>query len=102
MGKTRNKKVTIRLTESEYQTLKNKSQHLQMKMEPFLRKLICDDRIIEKPIEEWSSILRQISGVSTNVNQIAKKVNCGNPVLFEELTLVEDMLSQIWEKVKKI
>ena len=99
--KVRNRKITVRLTDSEREHLQLQSDLTGIKVEPFVRNLIMESNMKARPQEEWAELLRQASGIAANVNQIAKKVNSGEPAEEETLRLVLDMQNQIWAKLKE-
>ena len=45
-------------------------------------------------------MLRQISAVGNNINQIARTVNTRKYATKEELAMIETLLAKIWDKVK--
>ena len=99
--KIRNRKITVRLTDAERDHLQEQAELVGLKIEPFVRNLILGVTMKPRPQEEWAALLRQTSGVAGNVNQIARKVNSGEPVTAEMLRLLLDMQRQIWAKLKE-
>lgn len=98
----RKRKVTVRLTEKERAALREKVMESGLCMEPFLRNLIAEKEMKARPQEEWAALVRQVSGVANNINQIAKKVNTEDAVTMGQLRLLEDMLSQIWDRLMDV
>ena len=49
---------------------------------------------------ELPELLRQISAVGNNINQIARTVNTRKYATKEELAMIETLLAKIWDKVK--
>lgn len=99
--KLRERKITVRLTDAERDHLQEQAELVGLKIEPFIRNTILGIQMKPRPKEEWAELLRQTSGVSNNVNQIARKVNSGDPATAEALRLVLDMQKQIWNKLKE-
>lgn len=99
--KVRNRKITVRLTDTEREHLQLQADLTGLKVEPFVRKLIMGSDMKARPQEEWAELVRQTSGIAANVNQIAKMINCGTPVMDETLRLILDMQNQIWAKLKE-
>ncbi len=99
--KVRNRKITVRLTDSEREHLQLQADLTGLKVEPFVRNLIMEINMKARPQEEWAELLCQASGIAANVNQIAKKVNSGEPGSEETLRLILDMQNQIWFKLKE-
>lgn len=99
--KVRNRKITVRLTDAEREHLQVQADLTGLKIEPYVRNLIMESNMKARPQEEWAELLRQTSGIAANVNQIAKRVNSGDPVTEETLKLILDMQNQIWAKLKE-
>lgn len=99
--KLRERKITVRLTDAERDHLQEQAELVGLGIEPFIRNTILGTRMKPRPKEEWAELLRQTSGVSNNVNQIARKVNSGEPATVEALRLVLDMQKQIWDKLQE-
>ena len=91
----------MRLTDAERLHLQVQADLTGLKIEPYVRNLIMECNMKARPQEEWAELLRQTSGIAANVNQIAKKVNSGDPVTEETLRLILDMQNQIWAKLKE-
>jgi hypothetical protein len=99
--KIRNRKITVRLTDTEREHLQLQADLTGLKVEPFVRNLIMGSDMKARPQEEWAELLRQASGIAANVNQVSKKANSGAPVTEETLRLILDMQNQIWAKLKE-
>ena len=99
--KLRERKITVRLTDAERDHLQEQAELVGLGIEPFIRNTILGIRMKPRPKEEWAELLRQTSGVSNNVNQIARKVNSGDPATVEALRLVLDMQRQLWDKLQE-
>lgn len=99
--KLRERKITVRLTDAERDHLQEQAELVGLGIEPFVRNTILGIQMKPRPKEEWAELLRQTAGVSNNVNQIARKVNSGDPATEEALRLVLDMQKQIWDKLQE-
>ena len=69
-------------------------------MEPAIRRLIMGVNLRPRPPDELPELLRQISAVGNNINQIARTVNTRKYATKEELAMIETLLAKIWDKVK--
>ena len=85
------KRVSLRLDRTEYAHLKQLSMDTGLKMEPVIRRLIVGAELRPRPPDELAELLRQLSGMAVNINQIAKQTNTeqevGNAVLIALLDL---------------
>lgn len=75
MGKIRKRKITIRLSEKEYAHLNEQADLVQLGIEPFVRNLIMGKKMKPHPKEEWTEIMRQMSAIGNNINQMAYRAN---------------------------
>lgn len=98
--KLRERKITVRLTDTERDQLLKQADLVGLKIEPFVRNVILGVKMQPRPAEEWAELLRQTSGIASNINQIAKRANSGDRVTEETLRLIADMQTQIWDKLK--
>lgn len=69
------KKLTVRVTEREYEHLKALSEQSGLKMEPAIRKLIMGVELRPRPPDAYADLLRELSAIGNNINQIAYWAN---------------------------
>lgn len=93
--------VLFRLNEMEHRHLKEQVQLSGLPMEQYLRNLVAGQRIRAKPPEELPEILRQLSAIGNNINQIAKVANTYKRVSEEDIRSIQEMQKAIWQKVKQ-
>ena len=75
MGRIRKKQILIRLSEKEYRHLTEQADLVQLGIEPFVRNLIMGIRMTPHPKNEWTEIMRQMSAIGNNINQMAYRAN---------------------------
>ena len=102
MGKIRSKKISIRLSEKEYLHLKEQAGLVGLKIEPFLRNLISGVKMKPRPQEEWAELIRQISAVGNNINQIAHRANIHGLTDKQTLFNVQQELAKIRQKMDEL
>ena len=102
MGKIRSKKISIRLSEKEYAHLKEQADLAGLKIEPFLRNLISGVKMKPRPQEECAELIRQISAVGNNINQIAHRANIHGLTDKQTLFNVQQELAKIWQKMDEL
>ena len=102
MGKIRSKKISIRLSEKEYTHLKEQADLAGLKIEPFLRNLISGVKMKPRPKEEWAELIRQMSAVGNNINQIAHRANIHGLTDKQTLLNVQQELAKIWQKMDEL
>lgn len=96
------KRLSLRLTPEEYEHLKQISEVSGLKMEPVLRQLIMGAELRPKPPAQWAAILRQLSGIGTNINQIARVANAYECVRQEDIDSIIKMQNSLWQLVKSL
>ena len=102
MGKIRSKKISIRLSEKEYLYLKEQADLAGLKIEPFLRNLISGVKMKPRPKEEWAELIRQVSAVGNNINQIAHRANIHGLTDKQTLLAVKVSLDKLWQKMDEL
>ena len=81
-------KITVRLSQAEAARLNALASECGSKKEPLIRNLIMGVEIKPRPTEEQLRLIREISGIANNINQItrlANTVKSVSPTQVEEL-----------------
>lgn len=94
--------VLFRLNEQEHRHLKEQTALSGHSTEQYIRSLIAGAEIKQRPPGELSEILRQLSGIGTNINQITKIANTKHFVRQEDLEYITQMQMKIWQLVKRL
>lgn len=76
----RNLEFHIRLNDIEYDKLEEMSLKSNMTKSEVIRKLILEKEIKEKPGLEFYEVMKELSKIGVNLNQIAYKVNKNNVI----------------------
>lgn len=93
----RDKKVTIRLTQDEYNKLNNETQKLNMSMSELIRHKILNKKVKVKS-KLSTQIVYELNRIGNNLNQIAK--HCNTTKTIDKLVLQQ--LVDIEKELKKI
>ena len=96
------KRVSLRLNSAEYAHLKQLSVDTGLKMEPVIRRLIVGAELRPRPPDELAELLRQLSGMAININQIAKVANASGFVRMEDIAQIKAMQGMLWQAVKEL
>ncbi len=96
------KRVSLRLDSTEYAHLKQLSMDTGLKIEPVIRRLIVGAELRPRPPGELTELLRQMSGVAANINQIAKVANASGFVRMEEIDHIKAMQEMLWQMMKAL
>lgn len=94
--------VLFRLNEQEHQHLKEQAALAGCATEQYIRRLITGADIKPRPPGELADILRQLSGIGNNINQIAKIANTYGRVRQEDIEYITQMQAAIWRLVKRL
>lgn len=82
----RTKCVRIKLTDDEWQYVKDKSKYCGLTMSEYTRKVIRDGVIIKLETFDIKGLSNELNKIGTNINQIAKHVNeTGAKYLIEDM-----------------
>lgn len=96
------KRVSLRLDRTEYAHLKRLSIDTGLKMEPVIRRLIVGAELRPRPPDELAELLRQLSGMAVNINQIAKVANASGFIRMEDIAQIKAMQGLLWQAVKAL
>ncbi len=95
------KTMTLRLNAAEYAHLCQQARVSGLKKEPLIRSLIMGVNLRPRPPDELPELLRQLSGIGTNINQIAKVANASGYVRKEDIQSIMEMQAALWMVVKR-
>lgn len=94
--------ILFRLNEAEHLHLKEQVALSGYTTEQFIRNLIAGVEMRPRPPDELADILRQLSAIGNNINQIARATNARGFVRQRELEQIAAMQSEIWHMVKQL
>ena len=76
----RNIRIQVRLNDIEYAKLLDDVSKSNENISDYIRKLIMSIQIKEKPDYEFYEVMKQLSKIGVNLNQIAHKANSTNVI----------------------
>lgn len=94
------KKMTLRLNAAEYAHLSEQAAITGMRLEPFLRKLVMGSKLRPHPPGEYAALLRELSAIGNNLNQLAHVANGTKAVNADEISEAVRLNRQAWRLVK--
>lgn len=97
----RTNRIGVWLSDAEYRYLKQQSAFSGLGMEAFVRSLVMGTEIRPRPPEQYAALLRQLSGIGTNLNQLAHVANASRSVNADQLREAEELARQAWRLVKE-
>ena len=95
-------KISVRLNEQGHTHLKRLSETTGLKMEPLVRQLILGRELKPRPPENLAALLRQMSAMGNNINQIAKVANSSKFIRSEDIAAIQKMQDELWQSIKEL
>ena len=97
----RNRHVSVWMTDHEYRQLKRQANIAGMGIDPFIRNLVAGVELRPKPPEEYAALLRELSAIGNNINQLAYWANARRSASQEEIQKAAELAREAWRKVKE-
>lgn len=95
------KTITLRLNAREYDHLREQADITGLEMEPLVRQLIMGVELRPRPPDTYAALLRELSAIGNNVNQLAHQVNARGEALQEEIAQAAQLVRQAWQLIKE-
>lgn len=95
------KTITLRLNAREYAHLREQADTTGLKMEPLVRQLIMGVELRPRPPDTYAALLRELSAIGNNVNQLARQANARGGAVQEEIAQAVQLVRQAWQLVKE-
>ena len=96
----RNRHVSVWMNEQDYRHLKRQAEVAGMGMDPFIRSLVLGIQLRPSPPDTYAALLRELSAIGNNVNQIAHNTNASKTASQAEIDEAVKMVRQAWRLVK--
>lgn len=95
--------LTFYVTDKEKEFIKHKMSLMNItNMSAYLRKMAIDGRLIQVDYSQFDNISEQLSGVSRNINQIAKRINATDTVYAGDMREIKQKQEEIWQLLNSI
>ena len=95
--------LTFYVTHEEKDHIKKKMALMKVRnMSAYLRKMAIDGYLLQVDYSCFDKIAEDLTGVSRNINQIAKRVNATDNVYAEDIRQIKRQMEEIWTLLKKI
>ena len=103
VNRSRQNNIHVMVTDEEKKIIEERSKLAGFKNTgAYMRKIAIDGRIFKidhAPLQELSS---NMTRVSTNINQIAKRVNSTDSIYKNDVQELKEMTEDIWQSLKSI
>ena len=96
-GRKRRHVIPLRLTEKELKHLNRLAEQSGLSREKFLRALIMGETIRPRPCTHHADLLRKVSGLCNNANQVAHRANSAGQERVDKMIRISQ---EIWKEVK--
>lgn len=100
--RTRNNRVTLRLTDNELKIFDEKLKKIGLSQQTFLYKMVFENYIAIIDFKEMAALRNEINKIGININQIACKVNETQNIKSHELQIIKDSIKDIDNKMDKL
>ena len=99
------KQISFRVSEQEYEKLKQSAETLNMSVPAFVKKKAEGSRLVAPKFDKETrqTIVRDLSGIANNTNQIAKVLNTkyvDADDLNRNLQALRNEVNQLWQQLK--
>lgn len=100
MARTRNRHVSVWLTDAELAHLRKQAAAAGLGIDPFLRSLILGVQLRPRPPDTYVTLLRELSAIGNNINQIAHTVNGQKYAADSQIDQAVSLIRRAWRLVK--
>lgn len=98
--RTRPYHVSIWMSEKELKHLKDQAQIAGMAVDPFIRNLVSGVQLRPRPPDTYAKLLRELSAIGNNLNQIAYWANARRGIYTDEVNQAIQLVQEAWQLVK--
>ena len=98
--RTRSRHVSVWMNEAEYRHLKEQAELAGMGIDPFVRSFVAGVQLRPRPPDEYTKLLRELSAIGNNINQIAHWANARKSIHEGEIVDAAVLAKKAWELVK--
>ena len=90
----------LHLSEKEFSHLNRQSKAAGLSMQAYTRRALSNKEIKAKPPEAYVKLVRVVSGLANNFNQVTAKINSESNVTKKDWQEANALLTEIWKEVK--
>ena len=92
--------VSVWMNEAESRHLKSQARLAGMGIDPFIRNLVAGVQLRPRPPDEYAALLRELSAIGNNINQIAHWANAQKSIHEPEIVEAAVLANRAWRLVK--
>lgn len=102
-NRTRAIRLRFRVTQEERNMIEAKMEQFgTTNMAAYLRKMAIDGYVVRLELPEVRDMVSLLRRISSNINQIAKRVNQTDRLYQAEIAEIQQKQEEIWQAVKEI
>ena len=98
--RSRSRHVSVWMNDKEYRHLRKQAELAGMGIDPFIRSLVSSAQLRPRPPDQYTALLRELSAIGNNVNQIAYWANATRSIREAEIIEAATLAHKAWELVK--
>lgn len=97
----RDRHISVWMNEQEYRHLKRQAELARLGIDPFIRSLVAGVQLRPRPPDTYAALLRELSAIGNNINQIAYWANARKGIEAAEIHDAAALIHQAWRLVKE-
>ena len=97
----RNHVIPVRLNAKELRFLEEQVEKSGLSREEYIRSLVMGGEVRARPCEHHTELLRKISGLCNNANQLAHVANAAGRAETESVREMLRISKEVWQIVKE-
>lgn len=94
--------MSVWLNDAELDHLRRQAVAAGLGMDPFLRSLILGVELRPRPPDTYAALLRELSAIGNNINQIARTVNARGFASGEDIAAITAAQETIWNIAERL
>lgn len=98
--RSRSRHISVWMNDKEYRHLKKQAELAGMGIDPFIRSLVSGTQLRPRPPGQYAALLRELSAIGNNINQIAYWANATRSIQEPEIVEAAALAREAWELVK--
>ena len=99
--RTRNRHISVWMNEREYRHLMAQAELAGMGIDPFIRSIVSGVQLRPRPPDTYTALLRELSAIGNNVNQIAYWANAQQSASEADIQEAAALVRRAWRLVKE-
>ena len=93
--------ISVWMNDAEYLHLKKQAEIAGMKVDPFIRLLVSGVQLRPRPPDIFTALLRELSAIGNNINQIAYWANARKSISEAEIKEAVSLIRQAAQLIKR-